>query len=58
MVSKETKLLHRSMFLEWERELYADRDPFTNLSRFLFVPQQGKHITEQAQSYVEPEDKK
>lgn len=28
MVSKETKLLHRSMFLEWERELYANRDPF------------------------------
>ena len=25
---------------------------------FLFVPQQGKHITEQAQSYAEPEDKK
>ena len=25
---------------------------------FLVVPQQGKHITEQAQSYAEPEDKK
>ena len=25
---------------------------------FLFVPQQCKHITEQAQSYAEPEDKK
>lgn len=25
---------------------------------FLFVPQLGKHITEQAQSYAEPEDKK
>ena len=25
---------------------------------FLFVPQQGKHITEQAQSYAEPEEKK
>ena len=25
---------------------------------FLLVPQQGKHITEQAQSYAEPEVKK
>ena len=27
-------------------------------SSYLFAPQQGKHITEQAQSYAEPEDKK
>ena len=25
---------------------------------FLFVPQQDKHVTEQAQSYAESEDKK
>ena len=27
MVSEETKLLRRNMFPEWERELYANREP-------------------------------